>query len=125
LARPRRRRVGADLRHRGACRVNIHRARMRNTAWYGMVTAIGLVSCLVMSVVLARGLGPTLMGQFSYVLWAERTLTAVATLGFTFATVRYTAEALARGEGDLAWGVVRRFMRRQIVATAITTAVAL
>jgi len=117
--------VGADRRGRGARRVNIHRALMRNTAWYGLVTAVGLVSGLVMSVVLARGLGPTLMGELSYVLWAERTLTAVATLGFTFATVRYTAEALARGEGDLAWGVVRRFMRRQIVATAITTAVAL
>ena len=105
--------------------MNIHRALMRNTAWYGLVTAVGLVSGLVMSVVLARGLGPTLMGELSYVLWAERTLTAVATLGFTFATVRYTAEALARGESDRAWGVVRRFMRRQIVATAITTAVAL
>jgi len=105
--------------------VNIHRALMRNTAWYGIVTAVGLVSGLVMSIVLARGLGPTMMGEFSYVLWAERTLTAVATLGFTFATVRYTAEALARGENDRAWGVVRRFMRRQVVATAITTVVAL
>jgi len=83
--------------------MNIKRALMRNTAWYGIVTAVGLVSGLVMSVVLARGLGPTMMGEFSYVLWAERTLTAVATLGFTFATVRYTAEALSRGETTSAW----------------------
>jgi O-antigen/teichoic acid export membrane protein len=105
--------------------VNIQKALMRNTAWYGLVTAIGLVSGLLMSVVLARGLGPALMGEFSYVLWAERTLTALATLGFTFATVRYTAEALARDDGERAWGVVRLFMRRQIVATAIVTVVAL
>ena len=105
--------------------MNIHRALMRNTAWYGLVTAIGLVSGLVMSVVLARGLGPTLMGELSYVLWAERTLTAVATLGFTIATVRYTAEALARGDGAQAWGVVRLFMRRQIVVTVIVIAAAL
>lgn len=105
--------------------MNIHRALVRNTAWYGVVTAVGLVSGLLMSVVLARGLGPTLMGELSYVLWAERTLTALATLGFTFATVRYTAEALARDDSAHAWGVVRLFMRRQIVATAIVTAAAL
>jgi len=105
--------------------VNIQRALMRNTAWYGLVTAVGLVSGLLMSVVLARGLGPTLMGELSYVLWAERTLTALATLGFTFATVRYTADAFARGEIGRAWGVVRLFMRRQLVATALVTAVAL
>ena len=90
---------------------------MRNTAWYGMVTGVGMVSGLVMSIILARGLGPVMMGQLSYVLWAERTLTAVATLGFTFAVVRYTAEMFARGDGDRAWGIVRLFMRRQVIAT--------
>jgi O-antigen/teichoic acid export membrane protein len=58
------------------------------------------------------------MGDLSYVIWAERTLTALATLGYTFAVVRYTAEALARGDGPQAWGTVRLFMRRQILATA-------
>ena len=105
--------------------MNVHRALVRNTAWYGLVTAIGLVSGLLMSVVLARGLGPALMGELSYVLWVERTLTAVATLGFMFATLRYTAEAFARGEYDRAWGVVRRFLRLQVLSTALVTAAAL
>ena len=105
--------------------MNVQRALMRNTAWYGVVTAVGLVSGLLMSIVLARGLGPARMGDLSYVLWAERTLTAVATLGFTFATVRYTAEAFARGENVRAWGVVRLFIRRQVIATSLVTAVSL
>jgi O-antigen/teichoic acid export membrane protein len=105
--------------------VNVRHALVRNTAWYGMVTGVGLVSGLVMSVILARGLGPALMGDLSYLLWAERTLTAVATLGFTFATVRYTAEAFARGEPARAWGVVRLFMRRQIVSTVLVILVAI
>ena len=105
--------------------MNVQRALMRNTAWYGLVTAVGLLSGLLMSVVLARGLGPALMGELSYVLWAERTLTALATLGFTFATVRYTAEALARDDRARAWGIVRLFMRRQILVTAVVTAVTL
>ena len=103
--------------------MNVHKALMRNTAWYGMVTAVGMVSGLLMSIILARGLGPALMGQLSYVLWAERTLTAIATLGFTFAVVRYTAEMFARDEHDRAWGIVRLFMRRQVAVTVIVSAV--
>jgi O-antigen/teichoic acid export membrane protein len=99
--------------------MNIRLALARNTAWYAMVTAVGLISGLVMSVILARGLGPTLMGNLSYLIWAERTLTAVATLGYALATVRYTADAFARGEKARAWGIVRLFMRRQLVTTAL------
>ncbi len=104
--------------------MNVRLALVRNTAWYAVVTGVGLVSGLVMSVILARGLGPAVMGQLSYVIWVERTLTAVATLGYTFATVRYTAEAFARDDGPRAWGVVRLFMRRQLVTTALVTALA-
>jgi O-antigen/teichoic acid export membrane protein len=104
--------------------MNVRVSLVRNTAWYALVTGVGLVSGLVMSVILARGLGPALMGYLSYVTWAERTLTAVATLGYTFATVRYTAEAFARGDVSRAWGVVRLFMRRQVVTTALVTVVA-
>lgn len=99
--------------------MNVQRALVRNTAWYGFVTAVGLVSGLVMSVILARGLGPALMGDLSYVIWTERLLIAVAALGYPFATVRYTAASYARGDVDGAWGFVRLFMRRQLVMTAI------
>jgi O-antigen/teichoic acid export membrane protein len=95
---------------------------MRNTAWYALVTFIGLGSGLLMSIVLARGLGPTLMGDYSYLLWALRVLTAIATLGWALATVRYTAEAQAAGDRARAWGVVRFFMRRQLVTTALVVA---
>ena len=74
---------------------------IRNTAWYGLVTFIGLGSGLVMSIVLARGLGPSLMGDYSYLLWALRMLTAIATLGWALATARYTAEACATGDLSL------------------------
>ena len=63
-----------------------------------------------MSVVLARGLGPHAMGDFSYLLWITRTVGALATLGYSLATVRYTADALGRGERGIALGFVRLFM---------------
>jgi O-antigen/teichoic acid export membrane protein len=103
--------------------VNVQLALVRNTVWYGAVTVVGLVSGLVMSIIWARGLGPSLMGDLSYVVWAERLLTAVASLGYTYATVRYTAEAFGRGDGPRAWGVVRLFWRRQLVTTVIVVAV--
>jgi O-antigen/teichoic acid export membrane protein len=98
---------------------NVRTALMRNTAWYGLVTFIGLGAGLLMSIILARGLGPSLMGDYSYLMWALRVLTALATLGWALATARYTAEAYAAGERERAWGFVRFFMRRQLVTTGL------
>jgi O-antigen/teichoic acid export membrane protein len=105
-----------------AARNLVRRALVRNTAWYGLVTVLGLGSGLLMSIVLARGLGPALMGDYSFLLWALRLLTAIATLGWALATARYTAEACGRGERERAWGFVRYFMRRQVVTTAVVVA---
>ena len=105
--------------------MSVRRTLLRNTFWYGLVTMIGVASGIVTSVVHARWLGPTQMGEWSYVLWATRTLVAVATLGFAVGTVRYTANALAHDDRALAWGVVQLLRRRQIVTTAIVVAVTL
>lgn len=106
-------------------RVSLSETLLRNTVWYGLVTVLGLGVGLAMSVVLARGLGPARMGDYSYLLWAERTICALATLGFALATVRYAADSLARGNASLAWGFVRLFLRWQLLSTAIVTATAL
>lgn len=90
----------------------------RNTVWYGLITILGLGSGLAMSVVLARGLGPSLMGDFSFVMWALRTLDAVAGLGFGLALVRYSADALARNEPGVARGLIGVLFRWQLVAAA-------
>ena len=99
--------------------MNVRAALLRNTFWYGVVTIVGLVSGLLMSVVLARGLKPALMGDYSYLLWALRTATALATLGYALATARYSADAFARDDVGTAWSFVRLFLRRQIVTTAV------
>jgi O-antigen/teichoic acid export membrane protein len=88
----------------------------RNTIWYGLITVLGLASGLAMSVVLARGLGPALMGDFSFVVWMFRTLEAVAGLGFGLALVRYSADALARNEPGVARGVIGVLFRWQLVS---------
>ena len=105
--------------------MNVRESLVRNTVWYGLVTGVGLLSGLIMSVLLARGLGPTRMGEYSYILWAARTMTALAMMGFAVATVRYTAAAIAQGDRALAWGFVHLLKRRQIIATLIVIAVGL
>ena len=105
--------------------MNVQAALLRNTFWYGAVTVVGLVSGLLMSVVLARGLGPALMGDYSYLLWAVRALTALSTLGWALATTRYAAGAYAAGDRGRAWGYVRLFLRRQVVTTTLVVAAVL
>jgi O-antigen/teichoic acid export membrane protein len=101
---------------------SVRAALVRNTMWYGLVTIVGLAAGLVMSVVLARGLGPAAMGDYSYLLWALRVLTALATLGWAFATARYTAESYARGDRARARGLMAFFMRAQLVTTLVVAA---
>ncbi|HEV8640346.1 MAG TPA: exosortase [Methylomirabilota bacterium] len=102
--------------------MTIRETILRNTFWYGVVTGLGLVAGLLMSILLARGLGPERMGDYSYLLWLFRTMTALATLGFALATTRYTAEALGQGERALAGALVRFFTRRQVIAAAVVAA---
>ena len=102
--------------------MNVQAALLRNTFWYGAVTLVGLVAGLLMSVILARGLGPARMGDYSYLLWAVRILTAVATLGWALATTRYTAGACAVGDPARAWSYVRLFLRRQVATTTLVVA---
>ena len=87
-----------------------------------LITMLGLASGLAMSVVLARGLGPVLMGDFSFLLWTFRTLEAVASLGFPLALVRYSADALARGEPGVARGLIGVLLRWQLVTVALVAA---
>lgn len=102
--------------------MSVRETLVRNTVWYGVVTVFGLAAGLAMSVVLARGLGPERMGDFSYLLWVTRTVGALATLGFALATVRYTADAFGRGRPGVALGFMRLFMRRQVITTLIVLA---
>jgi O-antigen/teichoic acid export membrane protein len=105
--------------------VNVKASLVRNTLWHGLVTLVGLGSGLVTSVLLARGLGPERMGDFSYVTWAWAALEAVATLGLAVATARYTADRIARGDVPGAWGFARHFLTRQLLATSLVVAGAL
>lgn len=92
---------------------------VRNTFWYAVVTAIGILSGLLTSIVLARGLGPARMGDYSYLLWVLRMMTALATLGYAVATVRYTAAARAQQRDGVASALLHLFVRRQLAAAVL------
>jgi O-antigen/teichoic acid export membrane protein len=87
------------------------------------VTVLGLVAGLLMSVVLARGLGPERLGDFSYASWFTRLLEAIAAQGLGLGTVRYTADAFGRGNPGRASGFLRLFTRAQIVVALSVVAI--
>lgn len=95
----------------------------RNTFWYGLVTVVGLIAGLAMSVVLARGLGPALMGDYSYLMWLGRTLEAVSMLGFGVALVRFSAASIAQGEPAVARGVITLLNRWQLASATLVATV--
>jgi O-antigen/teichoic acid export membrane protein len=103
--------------------VSSSRVLARNTLWYGCVTVLGLVAGLLMSVVLARGLGPERLGDFSYASWFTRLLEAIAAQGLGLGTVRYTADAFGRGNPGRASGFLRLFTRAQVVMALSVVAI--
>ncbi|MGH7388520.1 MAG: lipopolysaccharide biosynthesis protein [Candidatus Rokuibacteriota bacterium] len=94
-----------------------------NTLWHGAITVFGLAGGVLMSIVLARGLGPLLMGEYSYALWAMRTVSALATLALALGTVRYTAAAFGQANPELAAAFLSLFLRWQVLAAGVVVAV--
>ena len=67
-----------------------------NTWWNAINTVGGLLFGLITSIVLARMLGPTLIGQFHYWIWLSGLLILVSSPGLAQAMTRFGAELLGR-----------------------------
>ena len=76
-----------------------------------------------MSVVLARGLGPAQLGDFSYASWFTRLLEVLTAQGLGLGTVRYTADAIGRGNPGRASAFLRMFARAQVVLALSVVAI--
>lgn len=70
----------------------------------------------------ARTLGPTLLGDYSYVMWLSMLAARVAAGGVTNATGKYAAEYAGRGESSVVRAIVLRSLKWQ---TALGAAICL
>jgi O-antigen/teichoic acid export membrane protein len=72
--------------------------------------AVSIVASFGLSVMVARGLGPDVLGVYSYAMWLLAAATAVATTGVTAGMQQFAAERLGRGDfkgaaAVLNWGL--------------------
>lgn len=87
------------------------RAALRNTALNAIRFIAILAANLLSSALVARALGPTDTGIYTFVVWLGGILAVTATAGLPGALTKYIAEYAARGRRDLAVALTRRMLR--------------
>ena len=79
-------------------RMSLYSTVAGNILWNALSTIGGLLFGLVTSIVLARTLGPTVIGQYHYWIWVTTLLVLIASPGPAHAMTRFGAEFLGKQE---------------------------
>lgn len=74
---------------------------------------------LLVSIVIARDLGPEDYGRYAYVVWMAGMLLAIANNGLTSTSIRFVSESLGRGSPASARRVHGWLLRRQIACMVL------
>lgn len=80
-----------------------------------------MVRVFVLSVLVARTLGPSLQGVYSFLLTAVVVAVQLVTLGYPNTLVRFVSQRLALGDKKGASSVVAHVVRRELVLAALAT----
>jgi O-antigen/teichoic acid export membrane protein len=84
---------------------------------------MALISAVVVSVVVARAMGPERLGYFAYMTWLTNMSNTVGCLGIPMSARKYMAEYLGRGDGGTARAIFFATFRLQaLIAAAVTGA---
>src|SRR5204863_6910914 len=92
---------------------------VNNSFLMALDTGAGIASSFVGSILVARIMGPTVLGYYNFVLWVASLTTQFGAFGIPAATRKYAAEL--RGRGDLAGAraVVAATSRYQTILAAV------
>jgi O-antigen/teichoic acid export membrane protein len=96
-----------------------------NSFWYGIEVGGGLLSTLLITVAIARTIGPQRLGYFNYIYWLSNTAGGLASLGIPAATAKYMAEYLASGQKGVARAIFFNTLRIQTVVALMIAGVGL
>lgn len=86
---------------------------------------VDLVLPPMASVIVARSLGPTKLGSFSYILWFVAIATILPSAGFTAAASRYLAAYAGQRRPDLFRALLRTCLTAEVLILSITSIVGL
>lgn len=83
------------------------------------------VGGMVVSILVARSLGPEEYGRYAYVVWLAGILVALLSGGFNNTAMRYVSESAGRGARELGRPILRHLRSRFLAALAVGVAVLL
>jgi O-antigen/teichoic acid export membrane protein len=92
---------------------------LHNSFWYGLETLLETMVILGTSVAVARYLGPTKLGYFSYINFFVMVVNRTSGTGLSLSTRKYMTEYVALGRPGIARSVYRFTYRYQLVASVI------
>jgi O-antigen/teichoic acid export membrane protein len=69
---------------------------VRNSLWYGVELASGLMASVVVSIAVGRIIGPVKLGYYNYIFWLTNIAGSLCSLGVPMTTRKYMAEYLTR-----------------------------
>jgi O-antigen/teichoic acid export membrane protein len=109
----------------GAAGPNNTQIIARNSLWYGLELLSTIFAALLVSVIVARVLGPERLGYYSYVMTLTNFTSVIGCFGLPMTTRKYMAEYLNRGQPGLARSIYVTALRIQCWIAAALTGVAL
>ncbi len=84
---------------------------LRNTVWSGLDTLLSLIVPQILSILVARKLGPTKLGLFAYVMWISSLTLVMGNFGVSAAVRKYLGDAFGKAQ----WGIARRIVSGAIL----------
>lgn len=105
-----------------AARVPSRPAFATAVGWSVVTGVVTTLFVLLSSVLIARTLGPALMGRYSFWMWLVGALPVFCGFGLSQAALKFSAELRGRGEPALAASVLRALLRVEVAVTAAVAA---
>ena len=96
-----------------------------NSFWYGLETVLEAIVFLGTSVLVARYLGPDILGHFAFINFFVLTVTRASGSGVTSATRKYMSEYLAQNKPGMARGIYHLAYRYQLTSSLTLAALGL
>lgn len=95
----------------------------RNTFLYGLDLGVGFISGIICSVLVARAMGPAVLGEYNYITWIVFTAGFLASFGLPAAGRKYASEYYGAGRIDKAVAVIRfTFWLQSLLGVALAAA---
>jgi O-antigen/teichoic acid export membrane protein len=94
---------------------------VKNSVFLLINSLFMMISSWVISIIVARLLGPEDYGIFNMTLWLTGTITWAVGMGFIHAATKFTAELKQKGEEDLIYHLILFIAKIELIASLIAT----